>query len=190
MILFWAVAAGLFIGLLRKGTLRSLGDVDLRYGWLVFLSLLIQLLLFPLFKEEPIIGFWTPYFHGLSYFLVIIFTFLNLRIWQISIVGLGMFMNIAVIVANGGYMPASVEALREAGNVMVAENLSEMEIYGNLIKMGKLTFMDFLGDWLYLPHWLPLSNAFSLGDGLIGLGIIAFLADKMVGRRTKKNNST
>lgn len=186
MILLWAGAVGFLVGTLRKGTLRQLGKLRLRHTWLVFLSFFIQILIFPLFKEEPIIGIWTPYFYGFSYFLLISFTVLNIRIWQIGTIGLGMLLNITVIVSNGGYMPASISALNKAGKHLVAKNLSEFGVYGNLIDIGRKTNLELLGDRLYLPDWLPLSNAFSVGDALIGLGVIMLLADKMVERPVKK----
>lgn len=184
MVLLWAVLIGLSIGILRKGTLRQLGRIDLRYTWLVLASFLIQLLIFPFFKEEPLVGFWTPFFHAISYFLVIVFTLLNIKIWQIGLIGLGTLSNVIVMAANGGYMPASVEALRKAGKDFVAQNLSQMEVYGNLIEIGRKSILGLLGDRFYLPDWMPFSSAFSIGDGLIALGIVLLLADKMVETKT------
>ena len=79
-----------------------------------------------------------------------------------------------VIAANGGYMPASAQALRQAGMEEVAQTLLSQGRLGNVVLMGEATKLNFLGDWLWLPGWVPLSAAFSLGDLLIGLGLTLF----------------
>lgn len=48
--------------------------------------------------------------------------------------------------------------------------------------MTEDTRLDFLGDWLYLPTWMPLSSVFSLGDGILSLGAASFLARRTVRR--------
>ncbi len=180
MFFLWAVVLGLLIGLLRGGSLQRLDDYPLRGLWLVLLALVVQLLIFPLFTEEPVISSATNYLHFLSYALLGAFVLANLRIWQVALMGLGGLANVAAIVANGGYMPASVSSLQRAGQSAVAENLLNYETYGNVIEMSSSTYLNFFGDWLYFPDWLPLSTAFSPGDVLIGFGLIAFLGIGMV----------
>jgi len=77
-------------------------------------------------------------------------------------------------------MPASVEALRQAGMENVAQALEEGRHLGNTILMGVGTRLNFLGDWLFLPAWFPLSSAFSLGDVVLGVGAALFLSRRMV----------
>jgi len=88
-------------------------------------------------------------------------------------------LNLLVIALNGGYIPASAEALRHAGLQDVAAMLEQGLHHGNTVLMGAKTRLNFLGDWLALPAQVPLSTAFSIGDLVLGLGVIIFLALRM-----------
>lgn len=148
---------------------------------MVGLALLIQILIFPLFGAEALLQSANSILHLTSYFLLFIFGLLNWRVWQILMMGLGMSLNVMAIAGNGGYMPASVTALRNAGNHLAAQGLLDSGQLGNVTEMNSQTALNFLGDRFYLPAWIPLSTAFSLGDGIIGAGIFLLLALKMKG---------
>jgi hypothetical protein len=60
--------------------------------------------------------------------------------------------------------------------------LTQEETYGNVMYMNSSTVFEFLGDWLYLPGWIPFSTAFSLGDLLIAAGLLFFFGAGMVKR--------
>lgn len=180
MLLLWGVVLGVLVGFARGGKIAKLDHLDIRHLWLIPLSLVIQLLIFPLFSPHPLVSFGTEYLHLLSYLILVGFVLLNWRIWQILLMGAGMGLNLLVITLNGGYMPASVASLRKAGENGVANSLLAQGTYGNVINMNGSTGFDFLGDWLYLPSWIPFSNAFSLGDLLIAIGLIFFFGAGMV----------
>ncbi len=180
MLLLWGVVLGVVIGFIRGGTIANLENLDIRYLWLILLSLLIQLLIFPLFAEQPIVGFATEIFHAVSYVLLGVFIIANFRIPGIPMMGAGMASNFLVIALNGGYMPSSVVSLIKSGEYAVAYNLIREGTYGNVINMKGSTTFEFLGDWLYLPSWFPFSTAFSLGDLLIALGLLFFFGAGMV----------
>ncbi|MFB6290641.1 MAG: DUF5317 domain-containing protein [Candidatus Bipolaricaulia bacterium] len=174
MLLLWGIVAGVVIGLVRGGNIANLENLGIRYLWLVPLALVIQLLIFPLFSEEPLISFGTEFFHLLSYLILLIFVVANWKVWQIPVMGAGMGLNLLVIWLNGGYMPTSVDSLRRAGETGVVNNLLKDGTYGNVIKMSDSTVLDFLGDWLFLPDWFPFSTAFSPGDMVIVVGLVFF----------------
>ncbi len=180
MPLLWAVLLGLLVGYFRRGRLSNLAALRLRGLWLLLPPLVIQLLIFPLGGREPILSFGTPYWHIVSYLFLLSFVLLNRGYPEILLMGLGLFLNFLVIVANGGFMPASAEALRRAGLASVAQGLEEGTRSGNTVLMGPKTRLNFLGDWLYLPAWFPLSSAFSVGDVILGLGAALLLARRMV----------
>ena len=185
MLLLWGVILGVVVGLVRGGNVANLEDTGVRHLWLVSLALVIQLLIFPLFYEEPLITFGTEFFHIASYFILFVFLVLNWRVWQIPFMGIGMTMNLLVIGVNGGYMPVSVSSLRRAGEAEVVKSLLENVTYGNVIMMNDSTVLDFLGDWLYLPQWFPFSTAFSPGDAIITIGLVFFFGLGMVNRKEK-----
>lgn len=180
MPLLWAVVIGLTLGYLCGGRIAHLGRLQLRGLWLLLPPLILQLLIFPLGSRGPLLSFGVPYWHILSYLFLLAFTIWNWRYPELLLMGFGLLLNLAVIVANGGYMPASAEALRRAGFSSVAQALEAGTRQGNTVLMSAKTRLNFLGDWLFLPAWVPLSSAFSLGDVLLGIGAAAFLTRRMV----------
>ena len=179
MPLLWAVGIGIAAGLLRRGRLANLGRLKLRALWLILAAFLIQVLIFPL-GEAPVLQVGTAYFHLLSYALLLVFVTLNRRYPEILVMGGGLLLNLIVIAANGGYMPASATALTRAGLPEVAAALEEGLRQANTVLMGEGTRLNFLGDLLYLPAGVPLASAFSIGDVVLGLGLALFLARRMV----------
>lgn len=174
----WFLIAGIVIGLLRRGRIRKLGTLRLRGTWLVLVSLLIQLLIFPWGEREPLIGVGTNYLQVISYVPLVTFVYLNRRFWELMLIGVGILCNLIAILANGGYMPVAEFALQQAGRSDLVNFLRENRTSGNVILMGPETRLNFLGDVLFLPPWVPFAAAFSVGDLLLGLGLFLFLAAK------------
>jgi hypothetical protein len=81
----------------------------------------------------------------------------------------GAAANLAAIVANGGWMPATPSAL-------AALNRAIGPGYSNSRELAAPVLAP-LTDTMAMPAWLPLANVFSIGDVLIGFGIcIAIVA--------------
>ena len=171
-----AVFIGVALGYLRRGRVKHLAALKLRYLWLVVAAILLQLAIFPLFSDRPILPYATTALHFLSYGLIFLFLCLNYHLFPFSLIGLGAFLNLVVIVANGGYMPSSVTALEHAGAHEVAAHLIQDGVYGNVVLMTDTTRLNVLGDLLYFPVKIPLVTAFSIGDLLLALGLIWLVA--------------
>ena len=108
MFILYAIPAGILAGFLLGGRLQGLSTIQFRWAWVFLLGLAVQLVLFSDFVTERIgeAGSrstwarrwpWRPS------------SPCNLRIRGMPIVLLGALSNLAAIVANGGYMPASVD---------------------------------------------------------------------------------
>ncbi len=185
MLLLWALPIGILLGYLRGGRLGNLSRLELRGIWLILLALIVQVLIFPIGSGGPIVSLGksgTAYLHLASYGLLTTFVWLNRREWGIVIMGVGMLLNVIVISANGGYMPAYPELLEAAGSVEAAQRLQEAGVYANNICIGCegiTTRLTILGDVMATPAWVPLANVFSWGDVLLMLGLILFLQAKM-----------
>ncbi len=171
MLLIWPVLIGLIIGFLRGGRIAQLGRLPLKITWLIPISLVIQLLIFPLFVAQPVIAWGTQYFHIGSYLLLVVFVVINRRVVPLVSAGIGMMANFIVIVVNGGYMPVSVTALSRMGAETVIALLQQYEYFGNVVLMSEKTALNFLGDILYLPPFIPFAAPFSIGDVIISIGI-------------------
>ncbi len=183
MIFLYSLALGVLLGYALRGRLSGLTALQLRGLWLVLVSLAIQLLIFPLFASEPIVPYGTAVLHGISYGLVVLWLILNLRIRPLLAIGAGAVLNLAVVLANGGFIPASAGALRGSGLHGVAEIVARGQTYGNLVLMDSTTRLNFLGDVIPLPSWLPFAAAISAGDVLIMAGIVWLVAAGMRSRR-------
>jgi hypothetical protein len=180
MLFLVAILIGLVVGLLCGGRLSHLARLRLRWLWLVPLSLVIQLLIFPLFSEAPLLPYATAPLHVLSYALAGLWLIVNLRVIPLVVIGIGALANFLVVAANGGRMPASIAALRAAGWSTTADHLASQGRYGNVVLMGETTRLNWLGDYLYLPSWVPFSTAFSVGDVLVMVGLVWLIARGML----------
>ena len=91
----------------------------------------------------------------------------NLDIPGVAVIAIGAACNLAAIMANGGYMPADPAALASVGGPGTGGTNSIVTAQPAL---GPLT------DLFALPAWMPFANVFSIGDVLIGIGIVATVA--------------
>jgi hypothetical protein len=166
----YAIPLGLLAGWLRGGRLERLGGLSFKLGPLALAGLLVQVLLF----STPVggmLGDAVPIVYVASTALVLFVVWINREIPGMKLVALGAAGNLVAIVANGGYMPADPDALAAAGmagsegptNSVVATNPA----------------LPFLTDIFALPEWVPFANVFSIGDVLIGLGLIVAIAAGM-----------
>ncbi len=165
MFILYAVLAGIVGGLATSGRLERLADLHLAWVWLAATGFLVQFLLFstPLGDQVGTAG---PPVYVISTIAVALFVLRNVRVAGFPVVLLGGLLNLAAIVANGGYMPANHEAL-------VAAGLAIKGTYSNSVSVANPVLAP-LTDIFALPAGLPFANVFSVGDVLIGVG--AFVA--------------
>ncbi len=177
MVLLWAILLGLLVGLVRHRGIAHLAELKLRASWLVLLAVLVQILILPLGAgSKPLVTWGMEFLHIGSYLLLLLFVGLNYREKALWLMALGMLSNFLVITVNGGHMPASLEALRAAGRTATVERLLTEGVFGNVIMMSDQTKLNLLGDIFWVPSWVPFANAFSVGDVLLGVGVIWLLA--------------
>ena len=96
------------------------------------------------------------------------------------IVFLGLLLNLIVIVANSGYMPANVQAYMEAGKVESAQALQKNGFLNNVKISNQETRLDFLGDWIILPQPFQPYAVVSPGDLVLLFGLFYLLLKAMV----------
>jgi len=152
---------------LAGGRLWRLADVELRHQWLIALALAGQILFITVLPGQ-LDGVHAPA-HLMTYGLAAAFVWANRAIPGVWLIGLGGALNFLAIAANGGIMPASAEALAAAG--LVAD---KGEAFANsaLLEGARV---GLLGDVFAIPAGWPLSNVFSVGDVVIGAGLLASL---------------
>lgn len=177
MLLLYAVIIGLVVGLFSGGKLAALGSAHVRLWPVALIGFFAQLLLFssPL---AAVVGAWGPSLYVLSTVLVLMALVVNLRQPGFWLIILGALANFAVIVANGGQMPAAPEAWAALTGVAAVPTTD----FTNSVLAGPHTVLAILGDNFVLPRPLPLANVFSIGDVLIGAGGALFVHQQMHGR--------
>jgi hypothetical protein len=165
--------AGLVIGLLSGGTPARLGRLRIAWAPVIAIGLALQVLLFSTAAGDAL-GPLAPLAYVVSQVAVLAAVWRNRAIPGMPVVLLGGALNLAAIVANGGYMPVSADAL-------AALDRSPTEAYSNSRLIDGVALAP-LTDIIPMPGWLPLANIFSVGDVLIGVGVAIAVVAAMHGR--------
>ena len=176
--LLLAVAVGVGVGLMRRGSFANLARTNLHGVPLVFLGVILQL---GSTIAERSDSSWLPLALVLgSFALTFGFAALNRRLPGMTLIALGALMNFLVIAANGG-MPVSLDALDRAG-------------LGNPFESGSVTkgahhAMDDVDRLTFLADVIPIrvtANVVSAGDVVIWAGLLLLIQQLMVGRPGKR----
>lgn len=151
---------------LLGGRYANLAALRLRHVWLVALALGVQIVIITVVDLGP--GLLGGGLHLVSYALVGTFVVLNRHVRWLWVIALGWASNTAAIAANGGTMPMSPHVADALG-----ETPSDRFTNSGPIDDARLAA---LGDTFVMPAWMPLQNSFSIGDVLLGLGLVLVVA--------------
>jgi hypothetical protein len=180
VVLLTAVVAGLLITLLRaRLTGRRLKPIKLKYIWLVFLSVIPQILLF----QIPAIGRLVPdelvpVILVISQALLLVFVVFNIAQPGVWLLGMGLLANFLAIISNRGWMPISPMTVRRILPALPYDyslvnrrlGLSKNWVYDP----GDINFSR-LADRFTLPGWSTYQVAYSVGDIIMAIGTIWLL---------------
>ena len=167
-------AFGLALARVRGGALARWSSVQVD-GWAFALgSLVIQLILHnPPVDRQPWALAYGPLIWAICLLALVVVLALNAvrqpatrAAWVIAALGVG--LNLAVVAANGGYMPQSADARSVSRGTTLVQADGRLR---NVIMMSDETRLNVLGDALPEPAWLPNANVVSVGDVLLGLGL-------------------
>jgi Family of unknown function (DUF5317) len=173
LFILYAVIIGLALGFLVGGRLAGLAELHLRWSWIIVGGLLVQVVLF----SEPVserIGDLGPPLYVASTAAVIVAVVANRAITGMLVVAAGAASNLLAIVANGGYMPVSAGAAAVLG-------AHDRPAYSNSLQLPDPMLAP-LTDIFALPPWVPFANVFSVGDILIGIGVVIVIVSAMRSR--------
>lgn len=173
MFMLWAIPIGLILGFVARGSIDGLLTLGFRWGPLAIGGLLVQLVLFTAFWDS-LAGDLGPPIYVASTVAVFAAVARNSRLAGMPVVAAGALGNLIAIAANGGFMPASQEALELAGFVGPGDHTNSVVLANPAVRP--------LTDIFALPAIVPLANVFSIGDVLIGLGIVIVIVAAMRAR--------
>lgn len=191
MILLIGVAAGLLSGLLRA-TLnkRAYQPYSLRLVWLVLLAMVGQwfVFTFPLTRASlPDVA--VRLIFVLSQFTLLVFVMWNRKTPGFMALGIGLILNLTVIVLNGGLMPVSPETASWLFSDVQEQTWQVGERLGfskDIVLPRDETVLWFLSDRFRTPSVLFFKVAFSLGDIFIAGG--AFWLFWSIGSRARETS--
>jgi hypothetical protein len=175
MFMLYSLLVGVALGFAFGGGVAGLSRIEFRWAPAAIMGLLAQLALF----SPPLVGIvgdlGPPLYVGTT-LLVVAVVLRNVAVSRaLALVAAGALSNMAAILANGGYMPATREAMAAAGHLPVTG-------YSNSVELTHPA-LDALIDRFAMPAAMPLANVFSIGDVLIGIGIAGVIALAMRGSR-------
>jgi hypothetical protein len=170
--ILYPLLLAILLAALTGGRPDRLADLRLRWWGLALAGLLVQVALFsPVATALAGMG---PVIYVVSTAAVLVTVLANLRRPGLALVAVGAALNLAAILANGGYMPTTPAAMRAAG-------LGPADGYSNSVESAQPHLAP-LTDVFAIPDAVPFANVFSIGDVCIGLGI-GWLAYSTMRRR-------
>lgn len=190
-----AILLSLLVGLIRRGSIKRLGQLDLRHTWLIFTpAALMGLMFIPAIGKADTLA---SVIHYAAYLVVLVVIFANRHLPGMALIGLGAALNFAAITANGGRMPVSIDAAR-IGHM-------EKQLRDSMARQSRHSLVDentrlrFLSDVIPLPR-LPIGgksktaqvigNLFggvmSVGDGILAIGLFLLIQHGVCPRKREK----
>jgi hypothetical protein len=170
-----AVLVGILAGLLRGGRFVALGRTRIRTAPLLVVAVIVGVLVDV--ADLPAPGVWAivGLVAGLG------FATRNIHLVGMSIVGLGLALNLVPVAVNGA-MPVRADALVEAGMVDAAD-LERVTLDGAREIAGPDTHLETLGD--ILPLGLT-GQVLSFGDLIMLVGLADVVSNLMLQRRSRR----
>ncbi len=182
MILLTAIATGILAG---WGYARWKGvawqSPVFKATWLVALGFLPQLVAFYLpYTRKSMSDEVASFCLILSQIVLLIFTGLNFRLPGMPFLAFGLACNLAVILANGGFMPLTTDAASRLVSQTVLNRLvlgARVSSASKDILLSEASIhLAWLADRFVPPQNMPYRFAFSLGDLFIAAGAFWILS--------------
>ena len=195
MILVAAIVASIAIALLRGGRFTTLIRLPLRWGVLPVAAFAVQAFFIYQTPSRKAIGVWgwQEVLFLASHLLLLAAVWANRDLAGVKWIGLGLLLNLAVMIANGGWMPVAPEAIVKVGYTGLAPSLEPgMRVYSskNIILPAEQTRLQFLSDIFILGRPFPVPSVFSPGDVVVAVGVWALIQSAMLGRESSSSQGT
>ncbi|KKO55222.1 DUF5317 domain-containing protein [Paenibacillus sp. DMB20] len=185
---FDGIIVGLFVGLIRGGFrhgLQQFSKIRLKGGWVFPVLLLIQFVIFRFQEDYPALAAASNYAFIGIYVVGMIFLWMNRNQKGFSLILIGVFLNFLVMAVNGGRMPVSIQAASVLDPYYV-DMLKNGTVITKHFLLDSTTKLYFLGDIIPLSPPYPRSQAISIGDIVMNIGIFLFIVHIMT---PGKNNA-
>ena len=162
---------------LRGGSPRALAALPIRGGGVILAALAVQIALYlPPVRASALVVHAGGAFYVASLGLALVGALRNRDLGPaVWVATLGLTLNALVIVANGGYMPVNVAALRAAQGQGRVHEIADVRLFNNTHLAGPMTRLAPLSDVIPVRLGGGAGNVYSVGDLLLAAGIAALV---------------
>ena len=181
---FDGIIISFIVGFLRKGNVRALAQLKLKWGWIFPLLLVIELAVFTFQNDSKMLATISGSIYIVVYVLGLLFLFLNRKNPGFILIIIGVFLNFLVMVVNGGRMPVSIDA----ASVLEPQYVEALKqtLYAKHQMLTNSTNLVFLGDIIPLSKPYPRTQIISIGDVIMNIGIFVFIQYLMLNHPAAK----
>lgn len=175
------VLLSMLVGFIRRGRLNHLGLIPIRHAWLFLPPFVLVAIVkyVGLYGGDPNQYPWLPIVNITQFATLLIAVLVNIRVYGMSIAGLGVFSNFLAMTFNGGYMPMSARALRIAGMSQLLDPDSIERFVRHSI-ITPATNLKLLTDIIPIPGVLFIAaDVLSIGDVLVAIALFALIQHYM-----------
>ena len=176
MLVLIVLGVALVSSLLTGGRLGYAENWHLKGLWMALGAFAVQTALFTSWGTGFVGEALVPIVYVVTLCVLAAFLVTNRRTLGIPILLAGLMLNMLVISANAGRMPASVAALETAGRIEEADSLRLHGAAANCVLMSDSTRLNMLGDNIVIRLGGPVGSAYSVGDlvALAGEAVVVF----------------
>jgi hypothetical protein len=179
------IIIGLIVGWIRAGWsngLIALSQIRIRGGWIFPLLLVIQFGLYSLHDKVKVVEDFSGYMFMVVYAAGLYMLWLNRKEKGFMWIFTGVLLNFIVMLANGGKMPVSVDAIAVIDPTYAA-TLNADSLITKHQYMTDSTILPFLGDIIPLTLPYPRSLVISIGDVVMNFGIFIYLQQVLMAHK-------
>jgi hypothetical protein len=169
MLVLAVLSLALVSSLLTGGRFRHARHFQMTSVWIALAVFAVQTVLFTRWGTDLVGEPLVPVVYLVTMGGLVVFLVMNRRVPGVPILLAGLMLNVLVISANAGWMPASVPALEAAGRAQEANLLRLHGTAANCVLMSDSTRLNVLGDNIVIRLGGPVGSAYSIGD-LVALG--------------------
>ena len=189
MLFIVAALLGGAFGSLRGGHLSNLTDLSLRWSALPLLAVGLQAFVIHGPGKAEAGPYTVPALVILaSYGLLLITVLVNLRLPGMAWLGLGVALNLLVMVVNGGWMPVTPDLLATAGFAETPSAIlpgQRVLASKDVVMVSQEIHLRWLSDMFIMSKLGILSAVFSVGDVVMMLGVFQLIHVSMT-KRTER----
>ncbi|NMO96359.1 DUF5317 domain-containing protein [Paenibacillus lemnae] len=188
---FDGIILGLVVGLIKGGFrhgLQAFSQIRLKGGWIFPILFLIQLFIFRFQESNPDFAALSNYLFVAIYIVGMWFLWMNRQYKGFPIILIGVFLNFLVMAVNGGRMPVSLQAASVLDPYYL-DMLKNSTVVTKHYLMDASTRLPFLGDIIPLSSPYPRTQAISLGDIIMNVGIFFYIVHLMTAGKKSSGSS-